>query len=81
MNINAYPNPCTDRLNIDINNADAGLYTIRVYDGRGRIVTDKVAPITGSYQASISTGDWAAGLYHVMLNCDGKQKAIAVVKQ
>jgi hypothetical protein len=81
MSINAYPNPCTDRLNIDINNADAGLYSIKVYDAHGRLVTDRMAPITGSYQASLNTGGWAAGLYHVILNCDGKQKAIAVVKQ
>ena len=79
MNLNAgitvYPNPVVNNLNIAI--SDAGTYAVQVMDLNGRTVATE--NVTSS--AAISTANWAAGVYFVVVNGNGTQKTIQVVKQ
>ena len=79
VNLNAgitvYPNPVVNNLNIAI--SDAGTYAVQVMDLNGRTVATE--NVTSS--AAISTANWAAGVYFVVVNGNGTQKTIQVVKQ
>lgn len=81
LNLKTYPNPVTDQLNIELNNADNGTYAINVFDMNGKVVASKTANVNKSFQTSINTSAWAAGMYHVQLSKDGAKKTVAVVKQ
>ena len=76
LNINAFPNPVTDVLNIQMpdffNN-----YTVQVFDPLGRLITEKA--ITGI--ACLSTVHWVPGAYNVVVSSQTNRKAIYVVKQ
>lgn len=80
IKIAAYPNPVTDKLNITLDNAGNGIYTIRVFDAMGKTVVNQMANVKGSYSTSINTASWANGMYHVQLQKDGAQRTIAVMK-
>jgi hypothetical protein len=79
--INAYPNPFTDRLDINMENAESGTYDIRVVDLRGKIISTETVNVNKNYQTAINTEKWAAGVYYVNLRNGNATKTIAVVKQ
>jgi hypothetical protein len=81
IKISAYPNPVTDKLNLSIDNAENGAYTISVFDVQGKVVATKNADVHQSYHISLDASAWAAGMYHVQLKKGNAQKTIAVVKQ
>ena len=81
IKISAFPNPITDRLNINMENADNGTYTIRVLDMNGKVVASQTANVSKSYNTSINAAAWASGMYHIQLQKDGAQRTIPVVKQ
>jgi hypothetical protein len=81
IKIAAYPNPVTDKLNISLENAENGTYTIRVFDMNGKVVANHYANVNKSFSTTINTAAWANGMYHVQLQKDGAQRTIAVVKQ
>lgn len=81
IKIATYPNPVTDKLNISLENAGSGTYSIRVFDMNGKVVANQTATVNKSYSTSINTAAWANGMYHVQLQKDGAQRTIAVVKQ
>lgn len=81
IKVAAYPNPVTDKLNISLENAGDGTYSIRVFDMTGKIVANQSANVKGSYSTFINAAAWAKGMYHVQLQKDGAQRTIAVVKQ
>ena len=74
LNINAYPNPVIDRLNLEI--ANAGNYAVKVIDMNGKIVNRQT--IDG--KATIDTRSWAPGLYQVQLSNDDATHTISVLK-
>lgn len=78
--IAAYPNPVTDKLNITLDNAGNGTYSIRVFDVTGKTVATQTADVKGSYTTSINAASWAKGMYHVQLQKDGAQRTIAIMK-
>lgn len=80
IKIAAYPNPVTDKLNISLDNAGNGTYSIRVFDATGRTVANETAKVNGSYSTSINAASWAKGMYHVQLQKDGAQRTITVMK-
>lgn len=81
IKIATYPNPVTDKLNISLENAGSGTYSIRVFDMNGKVVANQTANVNKSYSTSINAVAWANGMYHVQLQKDGAQRTIAVVKQ
>jgi hypothetical protein len=81
IKIDAYPNPVTDRLNLNLENAGNGTYTINVIDIVGRTVATETATVNKSHKTSIDATSWTSGMYYVQLKKDGAQKTIAVMKQ
>lgn len=80
IKLNAYPNPMTDKLNISMEGADKGQYTINVFDVAGKVVSTQDVNINGSYNTTINTSAWASGMYHVQVKQGAAQKVIAVMK-
>jgi hypothetical protein len=81
IKINAYPNPMTDKLNISLENADNGVYSISVFDMHSKVVATQTANVNKSFTTSVNASSWAAGMYHVQLKKGDAQRTIAVVKQ
>lgn len=78
--VKAFPNPVSTNLNLEIN--EAGNYSVRVYDLNGRSVASENVVVTGaSYVAGINAGNWAAGMYQVVVEKAGARQVISVVKQ
>ncbi len=78
MTINAYPNPFTNSFNLQTDNT--GTYSIQVYDFSGRNLVNEQITINGA-PVSINSGNWATGLYQVVLEKDGTRQIIPVIKQ
>lgn len=79
--IKAYPNPVQDKLTIDMNLADAGMYTYQVVSMLGSVVDKggfEIAP--GNYQHTINSSAWAPGMYNLQIQKDGNMRTLAVVK-
>ena len=74
--VQTYPNPVTNMLNISLGNTTAA--AVQVFDLNGRCVASE--QVSGSH-ATINTGSWAAGMYHIAVNSNGKVQVIPVVKQ
>ena len=68
--VNVYPNPVTNVLNIGGYNGD-----VTVYDMNGKIIAQETAV------SSINTSSWVAGVYYVVMNNNGVAVTKAVVKQ
>lgn len=80
--VKAFPNPVSNMLTIQAGNAQAGEYTVRVFDLSGKCHLTQTVQLNASVQsANISTANWAAGLYQVVLQKEGFSKVISVVKQ
>lgn len=79
--LTAYPNPFGSVLNIKMDNAANGVYTMAAFDINGKKVLSNAVTVSGkTYETSINTGNWAAGLYHIQLSKDGATKTIMVTK-
>ncbi len=80
--VKAFPNPVSNMLTLQAGNAQAGEYTVRVFDLSGKCHLTQTVQLNASIQsANISTANWAAGLYQVVLQKEGFSKVISVVKQ
>ncbi len=80
--IKAYPNPCSNQFRLQLNNADAGTYTVKAYDMGGRcLMNESVEVNSNSYETSINTSNWAPGFYGVQIIKDGAQRVIPIIKQ
>jgi hypothetical protein len=80
IKLNLYPNPVTDKLNISMENADKGLYTIKIFDVQGKVVAKEYAVVNKNYKTSINVAAWASGMYHVQISKDGAQRTMKVMK-
>ncbi|MBL7718368.1 MAG: T9SS type A sorting domain-containing protein [Flavipsychrobacter sp.] len=81
LKIKAFPNPLTDRLFVGLDNLPTGKYALSVFDVRGRVLNRQEVE-GGSYTAAtVDASNWAAGVYHVLVNKDGFKKTALVVKQ
>lgn len=76
ISINAFPNPTTSVLNIQATNI-FGNYNVEAFDFMGRSVMNT----TVNGIATISTANWAAGVYNVVVTGETGRKTIQVVKQ
>lgn len=81
IELNAYPNPVINNLNLRLNTANAGTYNIHVFDMNGRLMTNQLVESLGASNAVINMQNFAPGMYQVVVNKDGMRKAISVIKQ
>ncbi len=81
ISIKAFPNPVSNNLNLQLENAQAGNYTVQVYDLGAKIVAEENININGTSQtANINTSKWAPGTYMISVEKDGNRQVIPVVK-
>lgn len=80
--VKAYPNPVADMLTLDLDKADAGIYTVQVYSISGSLVNATEMNIgPGNYKGTVATSDWASGMYFVRIQKDGYKHVMPIVKQ
>ncbi len=76
----AYPNPFAGSLTLSFDNAPAGNYDIHVYSIDGKLIASQIKDLAGNNQLSFNSGNWAPGLYHVVIKNEGKFQLIPVLK-
>ena len=82
ISINAFPNPATTNLNLQLTGAEEGNYSLQVFDLSGRTMTTENLAVSGNhFVTALNTANWAPGMYSVVLSKDGNTKAITVAKQ
>ncbi|HRO43394.1 MAG TPA: T9SS type A sorting domain-containing protein [Flavipsychrobacter sp.] len=82
IKITAYPNPATSNVNIKMEGAENGTYTINVMDVTGRTIQTESLQVNGeNANISLQTGNWASGLHFAQIIKDGAQRMIPIVKQ
>lgn len=79
IGIKACPNPVTNILNLQTENA--GNYSVSVYDISGKSVFCQNMEVAAGQNVTINTSDWAAGMYIVVLEKEGSRQVIPVVKK
>ncbi len=75
--VSAFPNPVMNTLHLQTE--QPGKYNVNVYDLNGRNIASEQMDINGV--GSINAGNWAVGLYHLVIQKDDKMQVIPVVKQ
>lgn len=81
IKLQAYPNPVTDVLHIDLSNAPDGAYTVNVFDMAGRLCYNNTVNINANtYNTTINTRDWKVGVYNVQITGGGEQRTLPVIK-
>jgi hypothetical protein len=78
--IQAYPNPVSNTLNITF--SATGAYAVNVFGLNGNLVATQNVMVTGlSHVATIDATSWAPGLYHAVIDNNGEKQVVPVVKQ
>ena len=78
----AFPNPVSTNLSLQLNNAQAGTYNVRVYDMSGKVMTAQSVEVSGNAAAGvIDMHSLAAGMYHVSVEKDGMVTTQSVIKK
>jgi len=72
VNVNVYPNPATERINIM---TDVTIDDYILYDKFGQVISQ------GEFKASLDVADLATGSYIIVLSKDNKQKVVQFVKK
>ena len=72
--LSLYPNPSQEYTNIDYYLTSSSSVNLRVYDALGQLVFDgkSIKKIAGEHSETISTKNYAQGVYYVQLSIDGK---------
>jgi hypothetical protein len=80
--INVYPNPVNDLLNIQWNNSNSGTYTLSIYNINGQLITTEKNSLMGGLNTqSISTSAWLPGIYFVQVQSGDAARVFRIVKQ
>lgn len=80
--VKIFPNPVVNTLTIDLDKADAGMYTIQAYNMSGATVASMEMNIgPGNYKGTVNTSDWVPGMYFISIQKDGYKHVVPVVKQ
>lgn len=70
LTLAVYPNPAIDQANISVRNTSLQLYTLEVFDGKGKLMmAEDVLP--GQHQFSVDLRTKPSGYYHVSLVTEG----------
>ena len=81
-NVRLYPNPVGNELNLQWANAQAGIYTVSVYNVSGQLVaTQKTELNATANNLSLNSANWAAGIYILNLEAGNTRQVFKVVKQ
>jgi hypothetical protein len=81
VDIVSYPNPFSSTLNVKLDNAASGAYTISAFDLRGKVIYQSTEQVTnGKLETSINTYKWAASTYFIQVDKDGQKHTSTVVK-
>jgi hypothetical protein len=82
ISITAFPNPATTNLNLQMENAAPGTYTLQIFNMNGSTVTAQNIDVSSASQVTdINTSNWAPGVYNVVVEKDGNRKTMIIVKQ
>ena len=82
ISVITYPNPVSNNLNLQLGNAQPGNYSLFVFDLNGKNMTNETIAVSSPGQtATINTGNWAPGMYQVIVEKDGIRKVIPIVKR
>ncbi len=82
MEVKAFPNPATNNMNLQLDNAQPGTYSVQVFSLGGKVVANEnITVTTANNTLNLNTGNWAAGTYMVSVENNGSRKVIPVVKQ
>jgi endoglucanase len=81
--LNVYPNPVTNKFQLQINNDRTGALSVQVYDAQGRL--QKLFSLkkndTGQVQYYLSIGELSAGTYIISAVMDGWSESKQIVRQ
>lgn len=77
-NWTAFPNPMTDHLVLESKDAHA-VQRVQVFDALGRLQQTLAPGATGG-RILLETGNWAAGMYWVVIEQEGSMSRVKVVK-
>ena len=81
ISLNAFPNPVSNNLSLQMDNTQAGTYTLQAFDMKGRVITTENIEVNGtSHTSNINTSNWLPGTYQVVVGKDGFNKVIPVIK-
>ncbi|MGV3610678.1 MAG: T9SS type A sorting domain-containing protein [Fluviicola sp.] len=72
LKVNAFPNPTSDQLQITID----GEASLSLYAADGRLLFTKER----TNSTSISLGEFAPGIYHLLVTQDGKQQHVKILR-
>ena len=81
LRIDAFPNPASDRLRIDLGSQDAGTFEIELVDAAGRPVIPSHRAVTGggaSTSVWLSTSDIPSGMYSAVIRSQGGVRSVPV---
>ncbi|MBL0340935.1 MAG: T9SS type A sorting domain-containing protein [Bacteroidetes bacterium] len=81
--VNAYPNPVSTQLNVELDAIAAGTYTVELIDVSGRVIyTNEMVATVGLNNNTIDVATFAKGVYTLSVkNADGFAKQIRVAVQ
>ena len=77
--VNAFPNPVSNILNLQWENAQTGTSLVSVYTMTGQLMT--ATNVNGANAYSINTSDWAPGIYMVNVQKGSTSNVFRVLKQ
>ena len=81
ISLSAFPNPVINTLNMSLENADKGSYTLQVFNLMGVSVANQQLEINAtSKTVNLNTNSWAPGVYNIVLEKAGSRKTITVMK-
>jgi len=81
-NIYTYPNPITTTVNLQIQHATNGVYTINVFDCSGKkLVGQEIAVNSNEHTTSFSADKWPAGMYLMLVEKNGACQTMRIIKQ
>jgi TPR repeat protein len=83
LEVNAYPNPFVDLLNVQFHLPKAGNVRVRMYDMKGAMLYDREAGVLeeGSYSLPLYDLRLAEGLYILNLSYDNESRSIKIMKR
>lgn len=82
VSVTLFPNPVKDQLTVKLEDADAGEYTMGIFNTQGQILKKSELAVSGSvYSTTVSAVEWPAGVYTLELMKDGKRRVTSFVKQ
>ena len=77
--INIYPNPVVNEMNVQLNHA-TGSYTVSVYDLSGRMISNSSFVASGTQNLVVPTSNWVPGMYIAVVSNGTTQKSFRIVK-